>query len=101
MQDKLDKAIDSLTKALAINPKNPTAHNYVGITASRKGWQQAALKHLQTATELDPNYADAHFNLAVVLATINPPDKETARQHYASATRLGAEPDTALEQMLK
>ena len=101
VQDKLDVAIDDLTKALAINPKNPTAHNYVGITASRKGWQQAALKHLQTATELDPNYADAHFNLAVVFATITPPDKESARQHYKRATELGAEPDTALEQMLK
>lgn len=101
VQDKLDVAIDDLTKALAINPKNPTAHNYVGITASRKGWQQAALKHLETATQLDPNYADAHFNLAVVFATMVPPDKERAREHYKRAIELGAEADAALEQMLK
>jgi len=97
----LDAAIDSLTRALAINPKNATAHNYLGITASQKGWQEAAMKELETATALDPNYADAHFNLAVVHATVTPPNKESARQHYKRATELGAEPDNALEQMLK
>ena len=100
-QGKLDEAINELTKALAINPKNATAHNYLGITASQKGWQEAAMKELETATALDPNYADAHFNLAVVFATITPPNKEGARQHYKRATELGAEPDSALEQMLK
>ena len=29
------------------------------------------------------------------------PNKEGARQHYKRATELGAEPDSALEQMLK
>lgn len=100
-QGKFDDAITELTKALAINPKNATAHNYTGITASQKGWQEAALKELDTAVAIDPNYADAHFNLAVVFATQNPPKKEEARQHYKRAIELGAEPDAALEQMIK
>ena len=50
---------------------------------------------------LDPTYADAHFNLAVVFATQQPPNKENARKCYKRATELGAEPDTALEQMIK
>jgi Flp pilus assembly protein TadD/predicted nucleic acid-binding Zn-ribbon protein len=99
--DLYDKALDELTKALAINPKNATAHNYLGITASQKGWQEAAQKELETATALDPNYADAHFNLAVVFATQQPPNKESARKCYKRATELGAEPDSALEQMIK
>jgi Flp pilus assembly protein TadD len=86
---------------LAIQPKNATAHNYLGITASQKGWQEAAQKELETATALDPNYADAFFNLSVVFATQQPPDKEKARKHYKRATELGAEPDTALEQLIK
>ena len=101
MMDLYDKAVDELTKALAINPKNATAHNYLGITASQKGWQEAAQKELETATALDPNYADAHFNLAVVFATQDPPNKEGARKCYKRATELGAEPDSALEQMIK
>lgn len=100
-QGKYDEAVDALTKALAISPKNATAHNYLGITASQKGWQEAAQKELETATALDPNYADAFFNLAVVYATQQPPNKESARKHYQRATELGAEPDTALEQLIK
>jgi tetratricopeptide (TPR) repeat protein len=100
-QGKYDEAVNELTKALAVNPKNATAHNYLGITASQKGWQEAAQKELETATTLDPQYADAHFNLAVVFATQQPPNKESARRHYKLATELGAEPDSALEQLIK
>lgn len=100
-QGKYDESINELTKALAINPKNATAHNYLGITASQKGWQDQARKALETATTLDPQYADAHFNLAVIYATQQPADKEAARSHYKRATELGAEPDSALEQLLK
>jgi Flp pilus assembly protein TadD len=100
-QQKYDEAVSELTKALAVNPKNATAHNYLGITASQKGWQEAAQKELETATSLDPTYADAHFNLAVVFATQQPPNKENARKCYKRATELGAEPDSALEQMIK
>jgi len=100
-EGKYDEAVSELTKALAINPKNATAHNYLGITASQKGWQEAAQKELETATTLDPTYADAHFNLAVVFATQQPPNNEGARKCYKRATELGAEPDAALEQMIK
>ncbi len=98
---KYDEAVNELTKALAINPKNATAHNYLGITASQKGWQEAALKEMETAAALDPQYADAHFNLAVVYATQQPPNKENARRFYKRATELGAEPDSALEALIK
>ena len=100
-EKRFDDAINALTRALAINPKYPVAHNYLGITASQKGWQEAALKELQTAIELDPNYGDAFFNLAVVYAMQQPPNKDLARRYYKRATDLGAEPDAALEQLLK
>ena len=90
-----------MTEALAIYPKDATAQNYLVITASLKGWQEAAQKELETATALDPTYADALFNLAVVFATQQPPNKENARKCYKRATELGAEPDSALEQMIK
>ena len=100
-ESKLDEAVNELTKALAINPKNPTAHNYLGITASQKGWPEAAQKELETAVSLDASYADAYFNLAVVFATQQPPNKEEARKYYKRAVELGAEADAALEQLIK
>jgi tetratricopeptide (TPR) repeat protein len=100
-EKRYDDAINSLTRALAINPRYAVAHNYLGITASQKGWQEAALKELETAIEYDPNYGDACFNLAVVYAMQQPPNKDLARKYYKRATDLGAEPDPGLDQMLK
>jgi len=100
-QGKLDDAINSLTKALAINPKYAVAHNYLGIAASQKGWAEAAVKELQAALALDSNYADANFNMAVIYATQQPPNKDLAQKYYKKATGLGAEPDKALEEILK
>ena len=57
--------------------------------------------HVWRALELSPDYADAHFNLAVVFGTQTPPNKEEARKHYKRAVELGAEPDSALEQLIK
>ena len=48
----------------------------------------------------NPDYADAHFNLAVIYATAQPPAKELAKRHYARATSLGAQPDASLERLL-
>ena len=45
----IDEAVTELTKALAINPKSYIAHNYLGITASEKGWQEAAEKEMLEA----------------------------------------------------
>jgi Flp pilus assembly protein TadD len=100
-QSKFDDAITELTTALGINPKSATAHNYLGITASQKGWQEAAEKEMLDAIAVNPDYADAHFNLAVVYATGQPPSKEQAKLHYVKATSLGAEPDPALEKLLR
>jgi Flp pilus assembly protein TadD len=100
-QSKFDEAITELTTALGINSKSATAHNYLGITASQKGWKEAAEKEMLDAIAVNPDYADAHFNLAVVYATGQPPSKEQAKLHYVKATSLGAEPDPALEKLLR
>jgi Flp pilus assembly protein TadD/septal ring factor EnvC (AmiA/AmiB activator) len=100
-QSKFDEAVTELTTALGINPKSATAHNYLGITASQKGWQEAAEKEMLDAIAANPDYADAHFNLAVVYATSQPPAREQAKLHYVKATSLGAEPDPALEKLLR
>jgi len=100
-EKRYDDAINSLTRALAINPKYAVAHNYLGITASQKGWGEAAIKELETAIDLDPTYGDACFNLAVVYAMQQPPNKDMARKYYERAIQDGAEPDPGLEQLVK
>ena len=47
---------------------------------------------LKKAIELKPEYSDAHFNLAVLYATTQPPSLTRAKEHYVKATALGAAP---------
>ena len=74
--------------------------NHLGIVAGQKGWPEAAEQEFKKAIALNPNYADAHFNLAVIYATNTPPAKQLAGQHYQKATSLGATPDAALEKLI-
>ena len=100
-QSKFDEAVTELTKALAINPKSFIAHNYLGITASEKGWQEAAEKEMLEAIAANPDYVDAHYNLAVIYATNKPPAKELAKRHYSKAMELGAEANPSLEKLIR
>jgi len=100
-QSKFDNALAELGQAVEINPKSATAHNYLGITEGQNGRQQEAEKEILQAIANNPDYADAHFNLAVILATTQPASKELAKRHYARATALGTQPDPSLEKLLQ
>jgi Tfp pilus assembly protein PilF len=55
---------------------------------------------MRKAIELDPEYAEAHFNLAVFYLQRSPPAVELARRHYERALELGAAPDPDVERSL-
>jgi hypothetical protein len=50
---------------------------------------------------LDPNYGEAHANLAVVYALARPPALELARYHYQKARALGQPANPDLERRLE
>ena len=96
-----ENAIDALNAAKALDPNDPKVRNYLGCACSQKGWTQAAEKEFQKAIELDPNFGDAHFNLALVYATEKPPLIELARKEYKKAQELGIAKDDRLEKLLQ
>ena len=100
-QSKFDDALAELSQAVEINPKSATARNYLGITASQKGRPQEAEKEILQAIANNPDYGDAHFNLAVILATTEPASIELAKRHYERATALGTQPNPSLEKLLQ
>ena len=100
-QSKFDDALAELSQAVEINPKSATARNYLGITAIQKGRPQEAEKEILQAIANNPDYGDAHFNLAVILATTEPASKELAKRHYERATALGTQPNPSLEKLLQ
>jgi tetratricopeptide (TPR) repeat protein len=61
---RLDRAVDLIGKALALNDRNHEAHRNIGLAHHLRGHQQAALSHFQQAIRLAPNYVDAHVSLA-------------------------------------
>ncbi|NBS14592.1 MAG: tetratricopeptide repeat protein, partial [Verrucomicrobia bacterium] len=99
-QEKYREALEILRRARQLDPKDAKTRNYLGISCSRLGLQQEAEEECRKAIELDENYGDAHFNLAVLCATRTPPDRETARQNYQKALKLGVPKDKELEKLL-
>jgi tetratricopeptide (TPR) repeat protein len=99
-QKRDDEAFASLAEAVLCNDRNPRAHNYLGIAAGRKAWKEVSEQELRRAIELDPDYADANFNLAVLYLGRTPPLIELAHRHYQQALDLGSPRDPIIEAQL-
>jgi len=100
-REKFDDALPALAQAVVQDPRNPRARNFLGVVIGRKGWIDGAQSELRRAVELDPDYADAHYNLAAFYLEGKPPAIELARRHYYRALELGAEKDASIEKVLK
>lgn len=101
LQDKLDEALTKLETGLTYDPQNAKAHNCVGVISSRKGWVSRAERAFTNAVSIDPDYGDAHFNLAVLHATKDDPNPKEAEKHYFRALHLGVPRDASIEGFLK
>ncbi len=99
--NQYENAIDALNAAKALDPKDAKIRNYLGCACSQKGWNEVAEKEFLAAIDLDPNFADAHFNLALLYATQKPPAIEMARREYTKALDLGIAKDDRLEKILQ
>jgi tetratricopeptide (TPR) repeat protein len=77
--------------ALAVTEKNWLAHDNLGATLYKKGQIDEAIRELQEAVRLNPDYADTHNNLGAALEQKGQID-EAIRQ-YQEALRL--KPDYA------
>lgn len=99
-QDATMRAISCLTRAVHEAPADARVRNALAIVMKKAGWRDAAEGELQRALDLDPRYAEAHFNLAVMYLEHRPPSLEMARRHYGSARELGAAADKELEARL-
>ena len=99
-EKRTEGAFAALVQATLYDDRNPRTHNYLGIAAGRKGWNEASEDELRRAIELDPKYADANFNLAVLYLRRTPPLIELARRHYQQALDLGSPRDKTIESTL-
>ena len=99
-EQRIDEAFAALIQATLYDSKNARAHHYLGIVAGHKKWREISELSLRKAIELDPNYADAHFNLAIYYMQHNPPMIEVARRHYQRALDLGIPHDPTMDTIM-
>jgi Flp pilus assembly protein TadD/predicted nucleic acid-binding Zn-ribbon protein len=99
-QGRFDDSIAILNRSLQADSKNPVANNFLAIALGKKGDTAKAEESFRASLAINPNYANAHFNLAVMYANAEPPSLQLAKKHYEKAKNLGAEPDSVLERRL-
>lgn len=100
-QNRIEDAVAYLERANQSAPDDPIALNYLGVASSQLGQFGKAEQSLRRAITVKPDYAEAHFNLAVIYATAKPPSIALAKRHYEKALELGARPDKRLAAMLQ
>ena len=92
-----DVGIPAAQKAVQLSPKDASALDVLGWSYSLAGRFSEAERMLLLALEHDPQYASAHFHVAIVYLQTN--DRVSAYEHLLRAHDLGsAEADAALKQ---
>ena len=94
------RALAALARAAADQPTSPRVHNQLAVVLQAMTWYDGAEKSLLQAIALDPDYRDAHYNLALIYLDRESPSPERARKHYEKALQLGTSPDANLEKRL-
>jgi tetratricopeptide (TPR) repeat protein/2-polyprenyl-3-methyl-5-hydroxy-6-metoxy-1,4-benzoquinol methylase len=64
---EVERARESLARAVAVNGQVPDTHYYLGLACGRLGRFEEAAHHNRQAIALRPEYLDAHLNLGNAL----------------------------------
>ncbi len=91
-----------LLKELAIEePSNAPVR--IGLAAAYfgDGQRDAAIAELETAISLEPDLAEAHYNMGQLMLTGPDPDRDAAYSFYHRALELGTAPDPRLEALFE
>jgi len=99
---KYEDAVRVLQSAARRQPNFPDVHNQLGVALSLAGEPLRAESHLQRAVELNPDYAEAQLNLAILLSERG--GYASARDHLREFDRIvrgtgEGFPDAALDDL--
>jgi Flp pilus assembly protein TadD/ADP-heptose:LPS heptosyltransferase len=80
---RLDEAISSYFRLLALRPYHAELHNSLGVALRQAGKLEAAVSHHRLSLAEDPQNPALHTNLGNALRAVNRPE-EAVRHHFRS-----------------
>ncbi len=84
---KFDEAEQTLDKAIKYDKSNYEAYYHRGCVKVNQKRYKDAIADFEKAVELNPNYADAYFNLGKTYFLLN--DEDKACEYYKLAEKHG------------
>lgn len=96
---RTDEAERALRAAIERNPRNPVAHDLLGQLYRGQGRFEEARDAYQSALRIDPDYAAAHLNLAILL-DLYLQQLPQALAHYERYRRLGGDDRALVERWI-
>lgn len=97
--EQADMAFSMLSRAAALDADSAAVHTQLGVACSSLGWREGAEVQFRRALKQDEKYAEAAFNLALLLGAQKDGERmNEARKWYQTARANGAEADQALDQ---
>jgi tetratricopeptide (TPR) repeat protein len=76
-------------QALQIQPDNAQAQNDLGLAHGKSGKHREAIKAFKEAMLIKPDYAEAHYNLAITYLILK--DEDAALREYTVLKNLDQE----------
>jgi tetratricopeptide (TPR) repeat protein len=89
-----DKATGALRRAIADDPRDASAHFFLGLVARRSGRTDEARRHFELAARLDPEFSDY-----VVLARRRPNAREGKPWYVSGSLGLEASDNVAVPEL--
>jgi tetratricopeptide (TPR) repeat protein len=100
LQGRRVESLKEIDNAISLSPNSPNARNQRGVILSRFLETGAARKAFEDSLSLDPNFAEAHVNLALILAQTG--ELSLAHEHLDRAIGLyGSAPPSARAYFLR
>ena len=69
-QHNLARALDEFRSAVRLDPRDPTARDYLGVALAESGRTDQAVVEFRKSTELSDSFAPAHFHLGLAYERI-------------------------------
>jgi spermidine synthase len=86
-----EKAVEYFSREIALNPGDKVSLNNLGTAYTSLGLYAEAIEQFSKALKIDPDYAQAHANIGICLASQGRSHLDEAIRHYRAALNIAPE----------